>query len=101
MFATVGGMLGFLALWLVWRRPVPPDPVARVYQRFCRKLARTGIVRRGSEGPRDFAARAAFARPSLREAVERITAMYVALRYAGQSIPLGEFKRAVGAFRPR
>jgi transglutaminase-like putative cysteine protease len=101
MFATVGGMLGFLALWLVWRRPAPVDPVARVYQRFCRKLARTGIVRRGSEGPRDFAARAAFARPSLREAVERITAMYVALRYAGQSIPLGEFKRAVGAFRPR
>jgi len=27
--------------------------------------------------------------------------MYVALRYAEEAMPLGEFRRAVGAFRPR
>ena len=101
MFAIVGALLGFLALWLVWRRPVPEDPVARVYRRFCRKLARAGVTRRGWEGPRDFATRVASTRPPLREPVERITAMYVAMRYAGESIPFGEFRRAVGAFRPR
>jgi len=101
MFTIVGALLGFLALWLVWRRPVPEDPVARVYRRFCRKLARTGVARRSSEGPRDFAARVALLRPPLGKSVERITAMYVAIRYAGESIPLGAFRRAVGAFRPR
>jgi len=101
MFTIVGALLGFLALWLVWRRPVPEDPVARVYRRFCRKLARAGVARRGSEGPRDFAARVALLRPPLGKSVERITAMYVAIRYAGESIPLGAFRRAVGAFRPR
>jgi len=101
MFAMVGVLLGILALGLVWRRPVPVDPAARVYGRFCRKLARAGLPRRGSEGPLDFAARVASARPPLREPVERITAMYVGLRYAGESIPVGDFRRAVGAFRPR
>ena len=101
MFATVGAMLGILALWLAWRRPMPVDPVARVYARFCRKLARAGVTRRGSEGPVDFAARVVSTRPPLREPVERITAMYVALRYGGKTNPLGAFRRAVGAFRPR
>ena len=101
MFAIVATMLGILALWLAWPRPMPVNPVARVYARFCRKLARTGVTRRGSEGPLDFAARVVAARPPLREPVERITAMYVALRYAEEAMPLAELRRAVGAFRPR
>jgi hypothetical protein len=49
----------------------------------------------------DFAARAASKQPLLREPIERITAMYVALRYAAGDGSMGEFKRAVSAFRPR
>ncbi len=101
MLAVVGVMLGILALWLARRVPLPVDPTARVYRRFCAKLARAGVARRAYEGPLDFAARAVFARPQLREPVERITDMYVALRYAGKNSPMGEFKRAVSAFRPR
>jgi hypothetical protein len=40
-------------------------------------------------------------RPQLREPVESITGMYVALRYAGGNLPMGRLKRAVRAFRPR
>jgi transglutaminase-like putative cysteine protease len=101
MLTTIGIMLGTLALWLARRRPLPVDPVLRVYRRFCSKLERTGVIRRSSEGPVDFAARVVSTRPSLREPVERITSMYVALRYAGNRVPMGEFKRAVGTFRPR
>ncbi len=101
MLAVVGGMLGILALWLARRRQGPIDPISRIYRRFCAKLARAGVTRRASEGPLDFAARVVSAQPRLREPVERITGMYVALRYAGDSLPTGELKRAVRAFRPR
>lgn len=101
MLASVGILLAVLALALAKRRSPPLDPVARVYRRFCRKLARAGLVRRPWEGPVDFAARVARSRPQLRTPVAHITDMYVALRYAGEDDGLGEFKRAVGAFHPR
>jgi hypothetical protein len=101
MLAVVGAMLGILALWLARQRPSPVDPVLRVYARFCAKLARTGLARRSCEGPLDFAARVVSTRPLLSEQVERITRMYVALRYADSHVPMGEFRRAVSAFRPR
>jgi hypothetical protein len=101
MLAMVVAMLGLLALWLARRRKVPTDSTARIYRRFCAKLARAGVARRASEGPLDFAARVVAARPQLREPVESITGMYVALRYAGGHMPEGELKRAVRAFRPR
>jgi hypothetical protein len=101
MLAIVGGMLGLLALWLARRRLAPADPIARIYRRFCAKLARAGVTRRASEGPLDFAARVVATRPQLRAPVESITGMYVALRYAGGNMSMGGFKRAVRAFRPR
>ena len=101
MLAIIGAMLGVLALGLARRQPLPVDPVVRVYRRFCRKLARAGVARRASEGPLDFAARAVSERPQLRRPVDQITDMYVALRYAGNERPMGDFKRAVSAFRPR
>ena len=101
MLAIIGIMLGILALGLTRRRPLAVDPVLRVYRRFCRKLARAGVVRRASEGPLDFADRVVSTRPQLRQPVNRITDLYVALRYAGNDSPIGEFKRAVSAFRPR
>ncbi len=101
MLAIVGGMLGILALWLARQRQSPADPIARIYRRFCAKVARAGVTRRASEGPLDFAARVVATRPQLREPVESITGMYVALRYAGGNLPKGELKRAVRAFRPR
>jgi transglutaminase-like putative cysteine protease len=101
MLCVVGVILGILALWLGLRRPLPVDPVLRVYRRFCAKLAGAGIARRDHEGPLDFAARVVSSRPLLRQPVERITRMYVGLRYGAEDTPMAEFKRAVSAFRPR
>lgn len=58
------------------------DPVARLYARFCRKLARAGLARAPHEGPLAFAARVRAQRPELGTAVEDITWRYVRLRYA-------------------
>ena len=100
MLIGVGLLLGLLALVMMRRRRPPADPASRAYRRFCGRLARAGITRRAAEGPLDFATRAITIRPQLRESVERITALYVAARYADDHGALLDFKRAVRAFRP-
>ena len=101
MFAASGVVLAMLAVWLLRRRSKAVDATQRIYRRFCRKLARGGVTRGASEGPIDFAARAGSSLPAARAEVERITHMYVRLRYAGEPSNLRAFKRAVGAFRAR
>jgi hypothetical protein len=59
----------------------PRDPVVKIYARFCRKLARRGARRAPSEGPADFANRAARQLPQAAGPIHRITEMYIKLRY--------------------
>lgn len=91
-----------LALVLFGRRPpTASDPASRAYARFCRKLARIGIVRAPAEAPEEYARRAAGARPDLAGAIAGITRRYLALRY-GPPRPGAPalLKRAVRDFRP-
>jgi hypothetical protein len=60
----------------------PVDPVTRSWRRFCRKLARRGMLRRPAEGPRDFAHRAAAELPQLAPQITAIAELYVELQYA-------------------
>ena len=57
------------------------DPVAEVYAQFCQHLARFGVVRHPSEGPRDFTRRAAGALPGLAEPIRSVGAVYEQVRY--------------------
>jgi len=98
----VGG-LAILLAYLVWQwRPRPErDPVQVQYLRFCRKLARTGLVRAAHEGPLDFARRATLVRADLAPAIGDITRLYLKLRYGPGELS-GErqvLRRAVAAFR--
>jgi hypothetical protein len=72
---------------LAWslRRLARPDPVQKAWRAFCRKLAARGIERSPSEGPRDYAARAATALPAARRGILRIGELYIALRYGAQA----------------
>ncbi|HUW98209.1 MAG TPA: DUF3488 and transglutaminase-like domain-containing protein [Acidiferrobacter sp.] len=79
----------------------PSDPAHRIYERYCRRLARIGLTRRLSEGPVDYATRAARARPDIQAEVERITRAYVATRYAQDDGALADLRRQVRRFRPR
>ncbi len=104
LLAALGtGALLVLLAYVAWQwRPRPVhDPVHAVYLRFCRKLARAGLVRAQHEGPLDFARRAATARADLAPAVGDITRLYLRLRYGPGELS-GErrvLKRAVAAFR--
>ncbi|KAB7619761.1 DUF3488 and DUF4129 domain-containing transglutaminase family protein [Alkalilimnicola sp. S0819] len=99
----LGGTLLLLGLYLLHeRRRQPRDPSLRLYQRYCRKLARGGLPPHPSEGPRDYAHRVSAARPELAARVQQITELYCALRYRSESSSprLAELRREVDAFKP-
>ncbi|MBC8007194.1 MAG: DUF3488 domain-containing transglutaminase family protein [Prolixibacteraceae bacterium] len=58
-----------------------PDPVQRAYLSYCNAMAKRGAARKLSEGPRDFAARVSMQFPELKESAQKISALYVSLRY--------------------
>jgi transglutaminase-like putative cysteine protease len=73
---------GSLYILLEWRgRPPAPSPAARIYQRFCRRLARRRLERAPHESPRDFARRVSEQMPQVAEEVHSITELYLAVRY--------------------
>ena len=76
------------------------DMAQILYLKFCRKLARHGIIRAAHEGPQDFATRAARSKPHLASAINMITAQYLAIRYENpqQKERLSALRRAVTAF---
>ena len=82
LLTGTGALLLFFALWML-RRPGRriSDPAQAAYLRFCRKLERAGMHRGPGEGPRDFAEKVKRLRPEIAPAVERITGIYISLRY--------------------
>ena len=82
LIATTGLITAALAIAILRRfRRRPRDPVARIYARFCRKLAKRGARRAPSEGPVHFAERASRALPEAAAPIRTITEAYVKLRY--------------------
>jgi transglutaminase-like putative cysteine protease len=101
LFWLVGLVVAVFSLWL-FRRTHGEDPVSAVWRRFCRKLARRGTARSPTEGPRDFAARAASEQPHVATDVAEISELYMRLRYrdAADASILSLLRRRVRAFRP-
>ena len=84
--------LGLFTLWLGWRllremRPDARDPAQQLYARFLRRLAKRGIIKAVSEGPSDFARRAAKLAPELAGPIRDATAFYVRWRYHSRRVP--------------
>lgn len=102
MLAAVGVLLLAIAFALLFRRGPGGDPAARLYERFCAKLARRGIHRAPAEGPVEFAARARDQRPDLAAAIDSINRRYVAIRYGGIGTmqQLRRLRREIALFRP-
>jgi hypothetical protein len=88
--------------YILWPRGGARDPAQALYGRFCRKLARRGLVRDPAEGPLAYAERVAAARPEWAAEVRVITRTYARLRY-GDGNPelwLPRLKARVVAFKP-
>jgi transglutaminase-like putative cysteine protease len=101
LMLIVSALLLGIAGWLLIKKPVPADPVLRAYRKFCARIARLGIRRRPGEGPQDFSRRIVTARPELEQQVNRITEVFILLRYGRSSDPtrrLAQLQRLVRRF---
>lgn len=82
------------------QRKLPEDQARRLYQAYCRKLARCRISVLPQEGPSDFARRAAMARPDLAQDIQSITTCYLAVRYGEKQEMMHVLQRLVRQFSP-
>lgn len=84
-------------------RSASRDPVVAAWQRFSRKLSAAGVPAQATEGPTDYARRAALALPERAAEIRTIGELYVRLRYgrAPDADRLEELRRRVRAFRLR
>ena len=84
MYATLAACIPFLG-WLMWQlRPAAKgyaDPTAKLYAKFCGRLARAFRPRRATEGPLDYATAAAAELPAEAEEIAAITRLYINARY--------------------
>lgn len=104
VFLLTASMLlvfSYFAVRLFKKEHQRKDPVVSAYQKFCRKLARQGIIRHPAEGPVDFAQRARNQYPNLAPAISHITNLYQRLRYAKHppSNGLRQLQNAVKKFQ--
>jgi transglutaminase-like putative cysteine protease len=67
---------------LLRQRPVTKDPMLRAYAAFTARLGRAGVSRAVSEGPLNYANRAAAALPQVADDVHALSRRYVRWRYA-------------------
>ncbi len=77
------------------------DAVLALYLRFCKKLARAGVSRAAHEGAQDFSKRAVARLPQHANAINGITARYLALRYENHFCVDGlrGLRREIAAFK--
>ncbi len=102
MLVVAAAILGLLTLALV-RGADRREPLERIYQAFCDRLARVGLARGQSEGPADYARRVVAARPDLADAIGRFMALYLPARYGNEEdrTNLTALKALLRGFRPR
>ncbi len=98
----IGGLFLIITAFILIPRHKQVDPVLKNYQRFCRKLARRGLLRAESEPATAYAQRVKESRPDLAKTINRITALYNHLRYAdgASQKQFMSFKKQITAFKP-
>ena len=85
------------------REALAIEPLVRLYQLFCLKLARKNLARILWEGPLDFKNRACKALPAKAEEISAISNLFIRLRYGeGPATPteLKQFKEKIKKFKP-
>ncbi|MEZ0297241.1 MAG: DUF3488 and DUF4129 domain-containing transglutaminase family protein [Candidatus Methylacidiphilales bacterium] len=73
--------------FLVKKKQIRLDPVAEIYQGFCRRLMQQGLERYQWEGPLDYGTRAALAFPTAGEAILTFTQRYAEFRFGPRAAP--------------
>ncbi|WP_295800294.1 DUF3488 and transglutaminase-like domain-containing protein [uncultured Microbulbifer sp.] len=103
LFIGAPVIAGLLLLWgwlkLSSRGPKLPVP-GRLYLRFCRRMARVGLVRQPGETPGEFARRVEREFPRLGPMAERITSAYEKAAYGDDPRAERQLRRLLRGFWP-
>jgi transglutaminase-like putative cysteine protease len=81
LLAGTAIITAILSVFLLYQKPKATDQALRHYQRFCRKLAKQGLVRQPGEPETAFASRIQTALPQAADQAQRITEIFIRLRY--------------------
>lgn len=101
MVASIGSITAVLCWFLLYQKQKVTDQVLLSYNRFCRKLAKHGLFRGRGEGAKDFAERVKLKLPEQAESIDKITEVFIKLRYgrAATGEDLQQLKVLVNLFR--
>jgi len=101
MIAVIASITAVLCWFLLYQKPKTNDKALLIYKRFCNKLARHALFRCSGEGVKDFAERAKLKLPEQAADIDRITAVFIKLRYEriASGEDLQQLKTLVGLFR--
>jgi len=101
MVAAIGLITAVLCWFMLYQKPKAADKVLFIYNRFCKKLVKHGLLRGAGEGVKDFAERVKIKLPGQAEDIDQITAVFIKLRYERSAADedLQQLKTLVGLFR--
>ncbi|MFA5017903.1 MAG: DUF4129 domain-containing protein, partial [Methylobacter sp.] len=101
MIGVIASITAALCWFLLYQKPKSADKVLLIYNRFCKKLAKHGLVRSAGEGVKDFAERVKTKLPEQAADIDKITSVFIKLRYgrAATGDDLQRLKMLVGLFR--
>ena len=80
MFSLLTILLLVFAYYLLPTK-TKPDPVNKIYERFCKKMKKRGYIKQGNETATCFAKRIIKNEPELQSAIMKITTKYNSLHY--------------------
>ena len=84
---TLALILGLIALLILPKRRLKVDRALAIYTRFLSKMARRGFSKQACEGALAFARRVGPQAPEAQSGIERITALFLKIRYGRASSP--------------
>lgn len=101
MTLIIGVIIAILGSYLLFYKKNSADKALKSYRRFCNKLRSGGLSRGLSEGARDFALRAKTTIPERSEEIDRITELFIGLRYGREpkAEDLKQLSRLVSIFK--
>ena len=91
-----------LAPWLLkFRASRKQDPLLQLWQKFIKKLKKTGIITHPSMGPRELAVSASSQLNYTTEGISRIVELYILCRYSPDSSGQTDLADLIDNFRPQ
>ena len=91
MIGIIGMITALLSWFLLHQKQKTTDPIVRIYNRFCKKIVKRGLLRGRGEGAKDFAGRVKIKLPEQATNIDQITDVFIKLRY-GTNATLDDLK---------